>query len=91
MDKRTERFIVQGRVQGVGFRNYVFISAGTLDIDGYVRNRGDGSVECVARGGDGELGRLYDLLRRGPQLSRVDQVHRYESQEILPPGFQIRY
>jgi len=73
-DVVARRYIVSGRVQGVGFRNYVEHVAEKLGIDGYVRNQRDGSVEVLAVAEPERLKRLRSALEKGPTLSRVDKV-----------------
>ncbi len=69
------RAIVRGRVQGIGFRDYVLTRAGFLGLTGYVRNLPDGrSVEVVAEGARPDLEQLLDYLREGPRISRIDAV-----------------
>ena len=69
------RAVVRGRVQGVGFREYVLNRARFLAVSGYVRNLPDGrSLEVVAEGSRSELEQLLEYLREGPRLSRVDAV-----------------
>ncbi len=65
-------FLIQGRVQGVGFRWFVHREASELDLRGWVRNTEDGDVEVVASGSAEELAELRQSLRRGPRGSRVD-------------------
>lgn len=67
-------FLIQGRVQGVGFRWFVHREASELDLRGWVRNTEDGDVEVVASGDPGELSELRASLKRGPRGSRVDRV-----------------
>ena len=67
-------FLIQGRVQGVGFRWYVQREAGKLDLRGWVRNTEEGEVEVVASGTAEELAELRTSLRRGPRGSRVDHL-----------------
>jgi acylphosphatase len=67
-------FLIQGRVQGVGFRWYVHREASELDLRGWVRNTEDGEVEVVASGNTEDLAELRSSLRRGPRGSRVDRV-----------------
>jgi acylphosphatase len=67
-------FLVQGRVQGVGFRWFVHREASDLDLRGWVRNTEDGDVEVVAAGSDADLAELRASLHRGPRGSRVDYV-----------------
>src|SRR3989337_1716794 len=66
---------VRGRVQGVGFREYVLNRARFLAVSGYVRNLPDGrSLEVVAEGSRSELEQLLSYLREGPRLARVDTI-----------------
>jgi acylphosphatase len=67
-------FLIQGRVQGVGFRWFVHREASELDLRGWVRNTEDGEVEVVASGTAQELAELRASLRRGPRGSRVDRL-----------------
>ena len=66
--------IVEGRVQGVGFRAFVLTRARDLQLTGWVRNRSDNEVEVVAEGEDIALARFELLLQKGPTLSRVDNI-----------------
>lgn len=76
MGRRAVRYRVYGRVQGVGFRWFVMREGSRLRLRGYVRNLADGSVEVVAQGDEGELGRLEGALERGPTMARVDGVEK---------------
>lgn len=71
---QTRRYVVKGRVQGVGFRWYVEREARLLGLSGWVRNRADGSVEVLAAGSNEQLNSLYDKLKEGPRAARVDDV-----------------
>jgi acylphosphatase len=88
----TRRVRVYGRVQGVGFRAFVWREAAALGVDGWVRNRTDGTVEAVIAADDPILDRLVDRIRQGPRWSRVDRIE--ETAETSPPsaagGFEIR-
>jgi acylphosphatase len=66
--------VVHGRVQGVGFRWFVKDAARRLDLAGWVRNRGDGSVEVAAEGTDDSIATLRSALERGPDGARVEAV-----------------
>lgn len=67
--------VVRGRVQAVGFRQFVFREARTLRLTGWVRNGDDGrSVEVVAEGPRAALESLLALIREGPRLARVEAV-----------------
>jgi acylphosphatase len=67
-------FLIQGRVQGVGFRWFVQREAGELGLRGWVRNTDEGEVEVVASGTAEALAGLRASLRRGPRGSRVDRL-----------------
>jgi acylphosphatase len=67
-------FLVQGRVQGVGFRWFVHREASELELRGWVRNTEDGDVEIVAAGTPEDLAELRASVKRGPRGSRVDRV-----------------
>ncbi|MCB9385698.1 MAG: acylphosphatase [Bryobacterales bacterium] len=85
----TRRYVVTGRVQGVGFRYFVQRKALELGVRGWVRNRPDGSVEAVAGGGP-EAMRDFELaLRKGPPLSRVDHVADQPAPAFEGEGFRI--
>jgi acylphosphatase len=74
-------FLIQGRVQGVGFRWYVQREAAELDLRGWVRNTEEGEVEVVASGTDEDLAELRASLRRGPRGSRVDRLVEHQLAE----------
>lgn len=84
------RYLVRGRVQGVGYRYFVLREAEALGVAGFARNLPDGSVEVVAEGEDPTLGQLEERLRKGPSFARVSDVER----SAVPPrgaeGFHIR-
>jgi len=67
-------FLIQGRVQGVGFRWFVHREASELDLRGWVRNTEEGDVEVVATGAATDLAELRASLKQGPRGSRVDRV-----------------
>ncbi len=83
-EKPTEarRFIVRGRVQGVGFRWFVEREAHILGIAGWVRNNHDGSVEVQAQGTRDQLLGLRSRLREGPRAARVDAVEESDAQPV---------
>ncbi len=80
------RYLVVGRVQGVGFRWFVEREAQLIGVGGWVRNRDDGTVEVLASGSNAQLNSLYDKLKNGPRGARVDRV---EVDETTPfSGYQ---
>lgn len=66
--------VVSGKVQGVGFREFVRKHASALWLAGYVENRGLGELHVVAQGPEEKLKKLLGHLRKGPFLSRVRDV-----------------
>jgi len=87
----ARRFILSGRVQGVGFRYFAQDAARREGLHGYVTNQDDGTVEAVAEGEAESVERFERALRRGPSKSRVEHVI---VDEIEPAagnsGFTIR-
>jgi acylphosphatase len=66
--------LVEGRVQGVGFRYFVLDTAETLGVTGWVRNRWDETVEVTAEGSRARLEQLLLALERGPRSAFVSRV-----------------
>jgi acylphosphatase len=86
------RFVVSGRVQGVGFRWFVHRHAARMRLSGWAENLPDGRVEVVASGPDAVLAELEDLLRRGPSSAEVDalEITDLPPAAVEPGGFDIR-
>lgn len=72
--KRARRFLIRGKVQGVGFRYFALRQAHAAGVSGYVRNQPDGSVEVWAEGRAVALDAYETDLRQGPTFSRVEDV-----------------
>ena len=83
-DVKARRFVVRGRVQGVGFRWVVEREAHILGIAGWVRNNSDSSVEVLAQGTRDQLSGLRSRLQQGPRAARVDDVQESEAKAV--PG-----
>lgn len=85
------RMLIQGRVQGVGFRHFIWHHARALGLSGDVRNLPDGAVEVRASGDSGVLDQLLALARQGPTSANVTDIE-IESEEghPWPDGFRIR-
>jgi acylphosphatase len=79
---QARRFMVRGRVQGVGFRWFVEREAHILGIAGWVRNNADGTVEVLAIGTREQLSGLRSRLQQGPRASRVDHVEESEAKPV---------
>ena len=87
----ARRYVIAGRVQGVGFRWFTHDAAAREGVHGWVRNLADGSVEVVAEGDQASVDRLEAATRRGPSSARVERV---DVEELAPTGrttgFEIR-
>ena len=88
----ARRFIVKGRVQGVGFRFFAIRAARRIGVNGTVRNLADGRVEAVAEGLPDQINDFRAELRRGPSYAQVTSV---EEKEMRPTGrytgFDVEY
>jgi len=81
---------IHGRVQGVGFRNWLEDLAQPLGIDGFCRNLSDGTVELVAKAPDEEvLTTLEEKVNKGPWAARVDRVDKSAWKDDIQKGFEI--
>jgi acylphosphatase len=78
----ARRFLVRGRVQGVGFRWFVEREAHILGLAGWVRNNADSSVEVLAVGTRDQLTGLRSRLREGPRAARVDNVEEFDAEPV---------
>ena len=86
----SKRLTVHGRVQGVWYRGWTVDQARSLRLDGWVRNRRDGSVEILADGPEEAIAELVRRCREGPAAARVQRVEVEESEEAVPEGFGQR-
>lgn len=66
--------LVSGRVQGVGFRYFSYISGVNLNLTGWVRNRINGDVEILAEGPRDQLDILLSTVSKGPEMAHVSEV-----------------
>jgi len=87
----TRRLIVHGQVQGVFYRGWAVETARALGLDGWVRNRRDGTVEMLVAGPDAAIESLIARCRQGPPAARVERidVQATEAEEV-PSGFAQR-
>ena len=70
----AKRLIISGRVQGVGYREWMVQKARDLGVSGWVRNRLDGSVEALVAGDVAAVEELSRLCRRGPRMAQVVSI-----------------
>ena len=86
----TRKLIVQGRVQGVGFRYFACRIAEAFDVTGWVRNTDDGAVEIVASGRPENLRSFREQIEIGPDGARVDRLHVEELEPARFERFEVR-
>jgi acylphosphatase len=89
MSARLIRHVsVRGRVQGVGFRMFVEDAAAAHGVEGWVRNRRDGSVEAVFAGAPEAVRAAIEACRRGPRGAWVEALEEREgTSELLGRGY----
>src|ERR1700757_1089724 len=74
MSRAILQVMIRGRVQGVGYRAWVEYQATASGLEGWVRNRRDGSVEAVFAGPPNAVAEMVALCRHGPPSARVEAV-----------------
>ena len=70
----VRRLVVEGAVQGVGYREFTRRAALRLNVSGWVRNRSDGAVEALVRGPPAQVEALIAEMRRGPRFAVVERL-----------------
>jgi acylphosphatase len=85
----ARRFLVSGRVQGVGFRFFAADAARRENLSGSVRNLEDGRVDVAVEGEAESVDRFERALRQGPSRSRVEHVMVEDTEPLARPGFFI--
>ena len=85
-----KHIVITGKVQGVGFRYWLYQAAKQKNIDGWVRNKISGEVEALLIGDDVEIDNLIRLCKKGPPSSKVTKikVQNYQK-EFLKKSFDI--
>jgi acylphosphatase len=89
-ERVRRRAVIYGRVQGVWFRGATEEQARSRGVDGWVRNRPDGSVEAVFEGPPDAVAALLAFVRRGPPAARVERVDELEEAPQGERGFAMR-
>ena len=87
----AKRLVISGRVQGVGYRDWMARRARELGLDGWVRNRGDGTVEALIAGDVAAVEEMARLCRRGPRLAEVVSITEDLAEPPEAPGFEVMY
>ena len=88
-DLQTRRYLISGRVQGVGFRWFVEREAAQIGVTGWVRNCENGDVEVMATGTREQHISLRGKLQDGPRAARVDYVRESAVPLLETPSFRI--
>lgn len=81
------RLRIKGRVQGVGFRDWASEEASSRKLDGWIRNRSDGSVELLVAGSDEGVQEMLRALTLGPPLAQVHNIDIHKETDLPPAGF----
>lgn len=87
-DKKIVRAVITGAVQGVWFRAWTIQEASARRLDGWVRNRRDGSVEAVFAGPTDIVDDMLKACHRGPEAARVVHVAVTPEKDVPQPGFR---
>lgn len=82
-------FRIEGRVQGVFFRESTRRAAQSMGITGYAKNMADGSVQVLACGNPDALGRLTEWLKEGPPMAQVADIGWIVSANTCPDSFVV--
>ena len=88
MTAKRVRVVISGRVQGVWFRGWTIQEARARGLDGWVRNRRDGTVEAVFAGDAAMVDDMVAACRKGPPAARVIDVAEFPHEDPVDPGFR---
>lgn len=86
---RTVHVLISGHVQGVWYRGWTRETAGKLGLDGWVRNRANGTVEAVFSGLPKTVAEMLSLCEQGPPHAHVTEVRIIEEGGSVAPGFEV--
>ena len=84
---RAKRLIISGRVQGVGYRDWMATAARSLGMAGWVRNLSNGSVEALVFGDTDAMEELLRQCRRGPGAAMVSRIEEHWADPPDQPVF----
>jgi acylphosphatase len=86
----TMRLRIEGFVQAVGYRNFCIEEAKKLGLDGWVRNRSDGTVEALVSGANASVELFVAAAMRGPDGSKINNVELHNAEPPEEKGFHRR-
>lgn len=82
------RLLIAGRVQGVGYRDWLVAAATAQGLDGWVRNLRDGRVEALLAGAEGAVDSVLGACHAGPRHARVEAIDAVPADPPAEPGFR---
>jgi acylphosphatase len=89
-NRKAVHVTISGRVQGVGFRAWAKSSATKAGLNGWVRNRSEGTVEAVFSGKSEHVDTMLIACKDGPLASRVTDLQSEEWPDAVPSGFELK-
>ncbi len=87
-DLTTFRLRIKGQVTGIGFREWAIEEATARKLNGWVRNRSDGTVEMVISGPDDIIKQMLSRCTQGPDAAQVTNIDILREDELPAPGFK---
>jgi len=84
------RLRIKGAVQGVGYRDWAVAEARGRGLDGWVRNRSDGSIEMLIAGADAQVEDMLKAATQGPGAAQVTNIDIHKETEVPDAGFVRR-
>ncbi|WP_138379537.1 acylphosphatase [Luteithermobacter gelatinilyticus] len=84
---KAVRMVIHGRVQGVWYRAWTVEHATALGLDGWVRNRADGTVEALLVGREDKVEEMIRRCHLGPERAVVEKIEQFPARGITPKGF----
>ena len=87
-DLTTFRLRIKGEVTGVGFREWAIVEASARKLNGWVRNRSDGTLELLVSGPDAMVREMLSRCTQGPEDAQVTKIDILREDELPEPGFK---
>ena len=87
---RAVKVLIEGRVHGVWYRGWTVETARALGLDGWVRNRRDGSVQALFSGPNDAVDEMLRLCAEGPSAASVSSVEYRDHDDTVAVGFRIK-